>query len=205
MDINTRKDILRKSVYDAIYDGGFSNRPKGDYGKIPDFKGSDIAAELLRTTFEWKNARTIFVSPDSAQRPVRYFALVEGKDLIMASPNLQQGYLFLKPNNISSFDEASTKEGAFKFTEDLSIEEYPKIDMVVEGSVAVDKKGNRIGKGKGFGDREIQDLLNRKLIDNNTPQVTTIHPLQLLESVIMDKHDKKLNMIVTTDEVFRVV
>ena len=173
MDINTRKDILRKSVYDAIYDGGFSNRPKGDYGKIPDFKGSDIAAELLRTTFEWKNARTIFVSP-------------------------------LKPNKISSFDEASTKEGAFKFTEDLSIEEYPKIDMVVEGSVAVDKKGNRIGKGKGFGDREIQDLLNRKLIDNSTPQVTTIHPLQLVDYVIMDKHDKKLNMIVTTDEVFRV-
>lgn len=77
--------------------------------------------------------------------------------------------------------------------------------MVVEGSVAVDKKGNRIGKGKGFGDIEIQDLLNRKLIDNSTPQVTTIHPLQLVDYVIMDKHDKKLNMIVTTDEVFRVV
>ena len=61
-----------------------------------------------------------------------------------------------------------------------------------------------IGKGKGFGDREIQDLLNRKLIDNSTPQVTTIHPLQLVDYVIMDKHDKKLNMIVTTDEVFRV-
>lgn len=77
--------------------------------------------------------------------------------------------------------------------------------MVVEGSVAVDKKGNRIGKGKGFGDREIHDLLNRRLIDNSTPQVTTIHPLQLVDYVIMDKHDKKLNMIVTTDEVFRVV
>ena len=204
MDIRNKKEVLRKSVYDALYMGGFSNRPKGDYGKIPDFKGSDIAAELLKTTLEWKSAKTIFVSPDAAQTPVRYLSLSDGKDLIMASPNLQHGYLFLKSDNISSLKEASTKEGAFKYAEDIDIEDYPKIDMVVEGSVAVDKEGNRIGKGKGFGDREIQDLLNCRLIDNNTPQVTTIHPLQLVESVIMDKHDKKLNMIVTTEEVIRV-
>lgn len=204
MDINTKKDILRKSVYDALYNGGFSNRHNGDYGKIPDFKGSIIAAELLRTSFEWKNAQTIFSSPDTAQKPVRYFALADGKDLIMASPNLQHGYLFLKSSKISSFAEASTKEGAFKFAEDLNIDSFPQVDMVVEGSVAVDKKGNRIGKGKGFGDREIQDLSNRKLIDNNTPVVTTIHPLQLVDSVIMDKHDKSLNMIVTTDKIIRI-
>ncbi|WP_295721846.1 5-formyltetrahydrofolate cyclo-ligase [uncultured Methanobrevibacter sp.] len=204
MDIDAQKDILRKSVYDAIYNDGFSNRPNGDYGKIPDFKGSVIAAELLRTTFQWKTAQTIFSSPDTAQKPVRYFPLEDGKDLIMASPNLQHGYLFLKSSKITSFVEASTKDGAFKFSEDLNIEDYPKVDMVVEGSVAVDKKGNRIGKGKGFGDREIQDLLNRKLIDNNTPIVTTIHPLQLVDSVINDQHDKVLNMIVTTDKIIRI-
>ena len=78
------------------------------------------------------------------------------------------------------------------------------IDMIVEGSVGVDRFGNRIGKGKGFADREIDDLFKKNLINENTPLVTTIHPFQLLENVPMVDHDKKLNMIVTTREIIRI-
>ena len=91
MNLIEQKEILRKSVYDSIFYGGFSNRPNGDYGKIPDFKGSDIAAQILAKTEEWKKSKTIFVSPDSAQTPVRYLALKDNKNLIMASPNLEHG------------------------------------------------------------------------------------------------------------------
>ena len=59
--------------------------------------------------------------------------------------------------------------------------------MLVEGSVGVDRHGNRIGKGKGFADREIEDLFNKKLIDENTPLVSTIHPFQLVEHVPMEE------------------
>ena len=92
------------------------------------------------------------------------------------------------------------------------------IDMVVEVSVCVDKSGNRIGyqgaligrfgnrigKGKGFADREIEDLFNKNLIDENTPLVTTIHPFQLVDHIPMESHDKKLNMIVSTKEIIRI-
>lgn len=206
-DIFNKKEILRKSVYDSIFKNGFSNRKNGDYGKIPDFKASDIAAINLANTDEWKNAKTIFSSPDSAQIPVRYLALKDSKNLIMASPNLEHGYLFLNGETISPLGDeivhkAATKEGAFDYCS--KIDQFPKIDLVVEGSVAVDKLGNRIGKGKGFADREIADLLNKGLISNNTPLVTTIHPLQLVDSVPMENHDMKLNMIVTTEKVFRI-
>lgn len=221
MNLIDEKEILRRSVYDSLFNGGFSNRPKGDYGKIPDFKGCDIAARLLGESREWKRSKTIFVSPDSAQTPVRYLALKDDKNLIMASPNLADGYYFLEGSRLNGVEmEASTKEGAFKYKlgddskhplaslkhdadGDFNLS-HMSVDLVVEGSVAVDREGRRIGKGKGYGDREIADLLGRKLIKPSTPIATTIHPLQLVDFVPTEEHDQKLNMIVTTEEIIRI-
>ena len=210
MTLKQEKESIRKSIYDKLYEDGQSLRTNGDYGKIPDFRGKDLAAELLAGTDEWKNSKTIFCSPDSAQIPVRYLALKENKNLIMASPNLEHGYLYLEGAKLNGKEDlASTKEGAFDYCSrffdfgpgssfDLVI------DMVVEGSVGVDRFGNRIGKGKGFADREIQDLFNKNLVNENTPLVTTVHPYQLVEHVPMESHDKKLNMIVTNNEIIRI-
>ena len=63
------------------------------HGRIPDFQGSGNAADLLRTTAEWKDATIIFVSPDTAQTQVRENVLLDKKLLIMASPKLLKGYL----------------------------------------------------------------------------------------------------------------
>ena len=210
MTLKQEKESIRKSIYDKLYEDSQSLRTNGDYGKIPDFRGKDLAAELLAGTDEWKNSKTIFCSPDSAQIPVRYLALKENKNLIMASPNLEHGYLYLEGAKLNGKEDlASTKEGAFDyclkfFDFGLGSSFDVVIDMVVEGSVGVDRFGNRIGKGKGFADREIQDLLNKNLVNENTPLVTTVHPYQLVEHVPMENHDKKLNMIVTTAEVIRI-
>ena len=217
MSLKKEKESIRKSIYDKLFKEGQSLRPNGDYGKIPDFKGSEIAAELLAGTDEWKNSKTIFCSPDSAQIPVRYLALKENKNLIMTSPNLEHGYLFLEGNKLDGKErEASTKEGAFNHCSkffDFGEEDFYAskdepfdiaIDMVVEGSVGVDICGNRIGKGKGFADREIEDLFNKNLINEDTPLVTTIHPFQLIDHIPMESHDRKLNMIVSTDEIIRI-
>ena len=210
MTLQEEKQHIRKSIYDKLFNEGESLRPNGDYGKIPDFNGKDIAAELLATTDEWKQSKTIFCSPDSAQIPVRYLALKENKNLIMASPNLEHGYLYLEGKKLDGYEEeASTKEGAFvhcsKFLDFGGNDSFGiAIDMVVEGSVAVDRLGNRMGKGKGFADREIQDLFNKCLIDENSPLVTTIHPFQLVDHVPMESHDKKLNMIASTEEIIRI-
>ncbi len=50
------------------------------FGRIPDFHGSEKAADLLRNSPEWKNTNTIFVSPDTAQRKVRENAFYDGKE-----------------------------------------------------------------------------------------------------------------------------
>ena len=203
MTLKEEKDKIRKSIYDNLFKNGFSNRPNGDYGKIPDFKGSEIAAHLLSQTEEWKSAKTVFSSPDSAQMPVRYLALKDNKNLIMASPNLSHGYLFLEGKEIAEKEEASSKEGAFNHCSKKDISNI-KVDMVIEGSVGVDRLGNRIGKGKGFADREIDDLMNRNIICSDTPIATTIHPLQLLDFIPTESHDQKINMIATTEEIIRI-
>lgn len=199
MDRN--KEELRNMVYKKLIENHVSTPHY--IGRIPDFKGSDKAAANLRSTEEWKISGTIFTSPDTAQRQVRENVLKDGKILIMVTPKIENGYLKLKAQDLEGNErEASTIEGAFRYGE--KIDQLPMVDMVVEGSVAVDKTGGRLGKGGGYGDREIEYLKNTGSIQADTPIVSTVHPLQIVETVPVEKHDQKINMAVTPDEILRI-
>ena len=194
MKIKNKKEKTRKEIWETLHKNQLTHRKQGDYGKIPDFKGKTQAAEKLRKTEEYKKAKIIFTPPDTAQKPVRYNCLKDGKTLIMATPNLENGYVLIK-NKENKAQQASDKKYA---TENgKPIIKMPKIDLVIEGSVGVDLKGNRLGKGKGYADREIKYLHQQKSINQKTPIITTIHPLQIKEEIPTDKNDCKINMIIT--------
>lgn len=196
------KDAIRNMIWDTLNDKNlFLSKPI--YGRIPNFKGSTAAAKLLRNTDEWINSKVIFSSPDSAQKKVREYALIDKKVLIMASPKLKRGYLLINPIGTDMREKiASTIEGAFKYGK--PVKTFPKIDMVIEGSVAVDLKGNRLGKGGGYGDMELSHLFNQKAIDKKTPVVTTVHEMQIIDKVPIEEHDKQINMIITPKRVIKV-
>lgn len=173
------------------------------YGRIPDFRGSTQASELLRNSLEWIDSNIIFVSPDTAQQNVRKNAFYDGKDLIMATPKLLNGYILLDSSSTYGNEEdASTIKGAFKYGRKIT--SIPYIDMVIEGSVAVDMDGGRLGKGGGYGDIEISYLKNSNLIGEKTPIATTVHEIQIIEKVPMESHDENINMIVTPERILRV-
>lgn len=202
--LSKEKENLRNEIWNSLKEKGLSKRPEGDKGKIPDFRGSKAAAQRLSRTIEWSQADLIFCSPDTAQRPVRKLALEHEKDLIMATPKIEQGYILLKGKSLKEKSKtASTINGAFKYGK--RIDKLPKVDLVVEGSVAVDKNGKRLGKGGGYADIEISELLKQKSIEFSTPIVTTIHPLQIVTKVPVESHDQKINMIVTPNEVIRLL
>ena len=202
--LSQQKDNLRNEIWNSLKEKGLSKRPEGDKGKIPDFKGSKAAAQRLSRTIEWSQANLIFCSPDTAQRPVRELALDHEKDLIMATPKIEQGYILLKGKSLKEKSKtASTIKGAFKYGK--TVDKLPAVDLVVEGSVAVDKNGKRLGKGGGYADIEISELLKQKSIEFSTPIVTTIHPLQIVTKVPVESHDQKINMIVTPNEVIRLL
>jgi 5-formyltetrahydrofolate cyclo-ligase len=202
--ITEEKERVRNLIWSTLEKNNLSQPAKSPYGRIPNFVGSTEAAQMLRDTEEWQNAEVIFSSPDSAQIKVREYALLDKKLLIMASPKLKDGFLLIDPFSIKGNEgTASTIKGAFKFGK--KIHEFPVVDLVIEGSVAVDKSGNRLGKGGGYGDREISELISEKAIKPSTPVVTTIHEIQIIGEIPTEEHDQKINMIVTPERIIRII
>jgi len=169
-------------------------------GRIPNFIGAEAAAEKLRRLEEWKKAKVVFVNPDSPQRKVRENTLKDGKILIMASPRLKKGFILINPADVKGKEHfASTIKGAFEYG--VEVQDFPKPDLVVEGSVAVDLRGYRLGKGGGYGDMEITTL---KRLFGEIPVVTTVHDMQVVEAVPFEEKDEKVSIIVTPTKVIRV-
>ena len=82
------KQQIREKIWSLLEKEGVALFP-GAHGRIPNFKGAELAAKLLPTLPEWQKARHIKANPDAPQRPVRYLALTSGKTIYMAVPRLR--------------------------------------------------------------------------------------------------------------------
>ena len=152
-----------------------------------------MAARRLRELKEYVEAEVVLVNPDSPQFHVRRMALLDGKRVVMPTPRLKQGFLLLDPARVDGrVDEASTIRGAFKHGSRLS--QLPSVDFVVEGSVAVDLAGRRLGKGGGYGDLEIKMA---REVSPGVKVATTVHSLQVLPRVPAGEGDERVDYIAT--------
>jgi len=200
MSIASKKQLLRQKIWSEMERLGIAVFPLPCRGRIPNFIGAEVATEKLRRLEEWKKAKVVFVNPDSPQRKVRENALKDGKVLIMASPRLEKGFILINPADVKGKEHfASTIKGAFRCG--VEVQNFPKPDLVVEGSVAVDMHGHRLGKGHGYGDVEIQIL--RKMF-GEIPVATTVHDIQVVEAVPFEEKDEKISVIVTPKRVVHV-
>lgn len=78
----------------------------------------------------------------------------------------------------------------------------PPVDLIVCGTVAVNRHGVRIGKGAGYSDIEIGLLTEAGLIEPATIIVTTVHELQVVDEPLPhDEHDFTVDYIVTPEEI----
>ncbi len=152
---------------------------------------------MVSTLQEWKKAKVIFANPDFAQQKIRELALKEGKVLVMATPKLKEGYLRIDPEEVKGREEeASTIAGAFRLGKKLG--KLPKPDLIITGCVAVDRKGWRLGKGGGYGDREIATFIREF---GKITVVTTLHDLQVVEEVPHQEFDTHVDYIVTPTKI----
>jgi 5-formyltetrahydrofolate cyclo-ligase len=82
------------------------------------------------------------------------------------------------------------------------IDDVPRLDLVVCGSVCVNRQGARIGKGGGYSDLEMALGRAAGWIDDRTVIVTTVHPIQVVDADLPETdHDFRLDLVVTPDEV----
>ncbi len=196
------KQKVREKIWTEMEKRKIATFPLPCYGRIPNFVGAEKAALNLIKTEEWKNAEVIKINPDSPQRKVRELALKEGKVLIIATPRLRKGFILLK--NVKDVRKASTIKGAFRFGKLLKLHEIPKVDLIVEGSVAVTEYGARIGKGHGYGELEYAILREMDLVNEKTPIATTVHEIQIVKDEIeLDPWDVPVDLIVTPKRIIR--
>jgi 5-formyltetrahydrofolate cyclo-ligase len=187
---------------------GVSRFP-GAQGRIPNFAGAKLAAEKLAGHRTWKRARTIKANPDSPQTHARRQALEQGKRVVMAVPRLRDQHPFrlLDPRRLSAeqMREAATIKGALRHGRVVADEELPEIDLVLCGSVGVNLKGARIGKGGGYSDLEYGLLIEAGKIDDHTVVATTVHAIQILrENLMVTDHDLPVDLIATPRAVIEV-
>ncbi|HEX7233563.1 MAG TPA: 5-formyltetrahydrofolate cyclo-ligase [Candidatus Binatia bacterium] len=201
------KDDIRRAVWDSLKEKRVARFP-GVEGRIPNFIGAEACARLLASASCWCRAKVIKINPDSPQRAIRQKALTEGKIVYMAVPRLRSDkpFIELDPKKLEcSPYAASSIKGAAQHGRPVTLKEVKKIDLVVCGSVAVNRRGARVGKGGGYSDLEFALLVEDKKIGPETAIVTSVHPLQVIdEDIPMTDHDIPLNAIIIPSDLIEI-
>jgi 5-formyltetrahydrofolate cyclo-ligase len=191
------KQEVRERIWDLLQREGAARFP-GAQGRIPNFRGAEQAADRLAEIKEWHAADVLKANPDSPQLPVRRHAHREGKTLYMAVPRLAEEKPFVLVRGDPTIKRALA-EG-----QPLAVGELQPVDLIVCGTVAVNRKGVRIGKGGGYSDIEFALLVERGLVGDETTIVTTVHDLQLRNEELPETdHDFRVDVIVTPTAVVR--
>jgi 5-formyltetrahydrofolate cyclo-ligase len=200
------KQAVRERVWSRLEEAGAARFP-GARGRIPNVAGAREAAERLAEVPEWAAATAIKANPDAPQLPVRARALHDGLLVVMAVPRLADArpFLLLDPATLDVAPRAAASiGGSARHGRPIRLDEVPPLDVVVVGSVAVDRAGRRVGKGGGYADLELGLCADAGLVGPGTMIVTTVHELQVLdEDLPQAAHDVVVDVIVTADRVLR--
>ncbi|MEU0453553.1 5-formyltetrahydrofolate cyclo-ligase [Streptomyces sp. NPDC006129] len=80
------------------------------------------------------------------------------------------------------------------------------MDVVVLGSVAVNRDGARIGKGAVYSDLEFVLLTEAGLVGADTLVVTTVHSLQVIDTPVpVTDHDVNVDLVITPEKVILIL
>lgn len=98
---------------------------------------------------------------------------------------------------ILSYDKSNLRSGAFKIEEPEGneIHDIEDIELIIVPAVALDRSGNRIGRGKGFYDRLLKNAKATK--------IGIIYDFQLIDNIPAEAHDITVDYIITENEIIR--
>jgi len=206
---NRDKDGLRAEIWNKLEDSGSAIGEA--QSKIPNFVGAELAANRLAELDIWKTSRVVKCNPDRGQAPVRLRALQDGKILYAPVPELVADFPFVKldPDDLVrrgiQFSDVQYSEDFVHLGAPTQFWDMAKIDLVVVGCVAVTRIGGRTGKGGGFADLELGIFCETEKVDRNTPVVTTVHDMQVVDDdrILMMDHDYPLDWILTPKEIIK--
>ncbi|KAJ8985992.1 hypothetical protein NQ317_013876 [Molorchus minor] len=206
-DNGLSKQYYREEVWGQLVKNRATIFPS-PYGRIPNFKGACNAASKLFELEAFKLAKSIEVNPDKPLEPSRLLVLESGKQLYVPTPRLKHGLLKkLTTQEGLSKHKIASRWGIENTGSEINMTDNVHIDFFILGSVAVSKEGYRIGKGEGFADLEYAILKEMKAVDDNAVIVTTVHDLQVFDTLpkeLFKKHDVPVDYILTPTQIITV-
>lgn len=150
--------------------------------------------ENLFSLPEFKNAKNIYCYYSFSDEVITtdYFA---DKSKNWFVPKVEGDNLLVCPFDKNSLVKNSygILEPTTKVISDLSI-----IDLIIIPALAIDKKGYRIGYGKGYYDRFLKQL------PHNPTRVGLVFSDLIVENSYCNDFDEKLDIIVCNNNIFRV-
>ncbi len=182
---------------------------KGRAGLTKQVIRSKILAKLLRQKEEDRSIKSclikekLFKDPvfKKAKRIMFYIALkgeVETREMIetaislgkiIAVPVCIKNRTSLRPALLDSF--SNLKKGPYGVSEPATSRfiALKDLDLVITPGVAFDKKGNRLGRGKGYYDR----FLNK--LPKDTPSIGLAYRLQILPNIPVTSSDVSVKKV----------
>ncbi|MHA1368932.1 MAG: 5-formyltetrahydrofolate cyclo-ligase [Promethearchaeota archaeon] len=200
------KQEIREFVWSYLEKHNLVAFPRSCHGRVPNFIGAKQAASLFKSLPEFVKADTVFSAPDSSLHTCRAAVISSNKSLLVAAPRITGFYLLSGIDRRYAWNSTTIK-GFSRFGKLIKLESLTvKVDLYLTGAVAVDKNGNRVGKGTGYGDREDALLSAAGIIDEQTPRVAVIHDEQLFQdfSWLMEDTDRKVTIMITPSQIIRI-
>ncbi|HXQ20128.1 MAG TPA: 5-formyltetrahydrofolate cyclo-ligase [Candidatus Acidoferrales bacterium] len=198
------KDEIRQKVRTRLKLAGVAGFP-GVEACTPNFVGAARAAQLLCDLPMWKRAKVVLMTADAPQLPIRRAALHHGKIVYLSIPKLrgERCFVELDPEKLGSkLRRAASIKAAMQLGRLLAPHEMRPVDLIVCGSVAVNRQGARLGRGGGYWDLAYALLRTEGKIREYTPILTTVHPLQIIDDRLpMRGHDIPVDFLITPDQV----
>lgn len=158
---------------------------------------SEKAVEQFLKSEIYKNSKTIMlyvaIGNETDTAKLISSAMAEGKKTVFPVTDAESGIItpyFARTDTVF-------KKGAFSVEEpqQTRIADISTIDTVVVPGIAFDRKGARIGFGKGCYDMFLQN--------SSAVKVGLCYEFQLLEKNFSESHDIKMDYIVTENELLK--
>lgn len=206
------KASIRKETWTKLQAEGITTSTNIFLNRIPNFKGIEDAAQRFSETEEFLKAKSIAMNADKAQEKIQYHTVQAKKTLMIQIPLLiRKGYVksIKIPDDLpeEEIQKLTSRAAIGVHGKTVQLSEDRKVDIVVMGSIAVSKQGQRIGKGEGFADIEYAMMLKLGMLSPETIVVTTVHDSQVYDSLpteLFKEHDVFVDLIVTPTQVIRV-
>ncbi|MBE7045621.1 MAG: 5-formyltetrahydrofolate cyclo-ligase [Ruminococcaceae bacterium] len=157
-------------------------------------KNSEAICTQILTLPAWKNAKTVLgyspIQNEVDTKKLLMLAIETGKRCALPITDIEANDLQV----VQLTDDSDMQTGAFGISEPKAQIPVPEeeIDVILVPGIAFDKKGGRIGFGKGYYDR----LLSR----TKAVKIGLCHAVQLVEDTFCEPHDVRMDYVITESE-----